>query len=230
MNNKKFLAILAAAATVFTCAEAQDLGGMLGNATGDTSRSKQRDDEIPTEITAMTMDIDVANNVATLTGDVVVDDQEMTLTCDKMVLHLEDRKAPPAGDGVKAEPKAENGVEDAAGNKQLKSIVCTGNVVMIRKQVDESTPEKAADEARKAQQAFAGKAVYDFAGGKIILTENPLVNMGQYTAKGDRITVFINEEYRTLLEGKAKITARGLKRETVSPAKAESPKDTAAKE
>lgn len=215
MKKYKILMSLALTALMAFALEAQDLGGMIGDATGTAGKS-QRDDEIPTVIEALRMDIDIANNIATLTGEVSVDDQEINLFCDKMIMYLEDK---PKAESATGKPVAENATapEDEAANKQLKRIECIGNVVIIRKQIDESTPEKQADEARKAQQAKAGKAEYDLSKGTIVLTEKPIVNMGQYTATGEEIEVRINEGYRTIISGKgSKIVAKGLKNENLT--------------
>ena len=72
-----FRTLLIAAALICTAEiSAQGLPALFGK---ERANNRDRSSDIPTTITAMSMDVDMGRNIATLRGDVLVDDQEMTI-------------------------------------------------------------------------------------------------------------------------------------------------------
>ena len=74
---------------LFAAQAAFSQGASLFNAGGNSKRDKA----LPTVITADTMDIQTAKNIAIFTGNVVVKDQELTINCLKMTIYLEEKTA-----------------------------------------------------------------------------------------------------------------------------------------
>ncbi len=204
---KTFRKTLLLAAAVF-CAgtmslSAQGLPSLFGK--DGRANSKNRSADIPTTITATTMDIDMGRNLATLLGDVFVDDQEMTIRCEKMLIYFEDKVKEEKKDPEAEEQSAEETTSDTgkdskekdknpAGNKQPVKIECFGDVVIQAKQKEEQAEE---------QKATAGKAVYDLKKDEITLTESPVIYNGESTVTGTKIIIIVNEERMIVLRAAA---------------------------
>ncbi len=162
---------------------AQGLPALFGQ--DGRANNKNRSADIPTTITATTMDIDLGRNVATLLGDVFVDDQDMSIRCNKMLIHFEDRKK--GGDK-----------EEAESSKQPSRIECYGDVVIQAKQKGQ---------VQKDQKATAGKAVYDLKKDEITLTEKPVINNGpDNRITGAKIIVIVKENRMIVLQAAATAT------------------------
>ncbi len=162
---------------------AQGLPALFGQ--NGRANNKNRSADIPTTITAMTMDIDLGRNVATLLGDVFVDDQDMSIRCNKMLIHFEDRKK-------------DGGKEEAESSKQPSRIECFGDVVIQAKQKGQ---------VQKDQKATAGKAVYDLKKDEITLTEKPVINNGaDNRIIGSKIIVIVKENRMIVLQAAATAT------------------------
>ncbi len=171
---------------------AQGLPALFGK--DGRANNRDRSADIPTTITAMTMDIDLGRNLATLLGDVVVDDQDMTIRCNKMLIYFEDKKKD--GDG---EEKKEEKNSDMGGNKQPVKIECFEDVVIQAKQKGK---------LQKDQKATSGKAVYDLKRDEITLTEKPVINDGANRIAGQKIIFVVKEERMIVLNAAA--TAKDL--------------------
>lgn len=173
------------------------------------SMSSSNSDE-PTYVTALTMDIDVENNVTTLLGDVVVDDRDVKITCNKMIIYMEDsaktdetdsdasakesggaeteaksdaekQDAKAAGDGKES---GEGGLFNAAGGgKQVSKIHCIGDVVIIRKNIEQTENENATSD----------EAVFDVKTNVITMIGNPILNSGKSKMKSQKIEILLNE-------------------------------------
>ncbi len=162
--------------------------------------AKERSDDNvpkkPTSITADSMDIDFKSNIAVFTGHVVVDDPSMTINCHKMEIFL-DNKAK-TDDSKESEEKSDNkaGNMGFGGGKELKKIICSGDVVIVRKLYNKE------DIAAGEQKATAGRAVYDVKADMIVLTlDNPTIQRGTGDKlSGPKITLWLNSE-RLKVEG-----------------------------
>ncbi len=187
---------------LFAAQAAFSQGASLFNAGGNSKRDKA----LPTVITADTMDIQTAKNIAIFTGNVVVKDQELTITCLKMTIYLEDKaKAGTASAGaVPGVPPAEKATptpsdkttaadKNSKGGKNISKIICEGDVVIIRKTKDDNGEEK-------EQNATAGKAEYDLKEQKITLSETPVMMQGTDKVEGDVIILF-RESERVIVQG-----------------------------
>ncbi len=167
---------------------------------GLNNRSRRGD--APTTISSDAMDIDIAKNKATFLGNVIVDDPEMMITCRKMTIYLQDAAKPKTGSGKEtpsdaAKTKPSASPEDSiASGKELDRIECKEDVVITRKQ--QSVPGA----AREEQKALAGKAVYHFKGGTIVLTENPVIVKGKSRLRGEMITLHLDSERVEIVSGK----------------------------
>lgn len=216
-----FRAVLIAAA-VFCTAEvsAQGIPSLFGK---ERANSRDRSSDIPTTITAMSMDVDMGKNIATLLGDVFVDDQEMTIRCEKMLIFFEDKKKADntAKDGAAdkdnaaikvsaADKEKSSDPQEMAGGKRPVKIECYTNVVIQAKQ-------KPAEDGKppKEQKATAEKAVYDLVKDEITLTGDaknlPVIYDGDSKVTGTKIIIIINEERMIVLRGTAS-TKEALKK------------------
>ncbi|MBN2640384.1 MAG: hypothetical protein JXR78_01890 [Victivallales bacterium] len=150
------------------------------------AKNRKEGPKKPTTITADSMDIDFKNNKAVFIGNVYVDDDSMTINCHRMEIYLEDKAVDAAAKKTDATKK------DAGfgGGKDLKKIICLGNVVIVRKLFDQ------ADIAAGEQKATAGKAEYDVKADMIVLTEdNPSIQRGSgNTLSGSKITLWLSTE------------------------------------
>lgn len=210
MNMKLNLCKSIALAAAMFCAgtlAAQGIPSLFG---GSRKHNSNRSADIPTTVTAMTMDIDMGRNIATLLGNVFVDDQDMTIRCNKMLIFFEDKKkdapAKKSDDAAKnaeapaAQPKKEDDKNDAdtAGGKKPVRIECYGDVIITARQKDNNDPDK------KEQKATAGKAVYDLVKDEITLTESPVIHNGiDSDVKGNKILFIVQEERMLVFQGEA---------------------------
>ncbi len=162
----------------------------------------------PTYVTALTMDVDVENNVTTLLGDVVVDDRDVKITCNKMIIYMEDSAKTDAedsgasseeSDGAKAQTDAEKQSSTASedgkesedgslfsatgGGKQVSRIHCIGDVVIIRKNIEQTENENATSD----------EAVFDVKTNIITMIGNPILNSGKSKMKSQKIEILLNE-------------------------------------
>ena len=183
-------------AAVFLTAEvsAQGLPSLFGK---ERANNRDRSADIPTTITAESMEVDMGNNIATLMGDVFVDDQEMTIRCEKMTIHFEDKKK---DESAKQDNAAKE--ESAGGGKKPVKIECFESVVIKAK------PKPTEDgKLPKEQKATAEKVVYDLVKDVITLYKEddilPVINDGESKISGDEIAIYLNEERMFILRGKA---------------------------
>lgn len=193
-QNSIFRAALFAVAMFLTVeASAQGLPSLFGK---ERANNRDRSADIPTTITATSMNVDMGNNTATLMGDVFVDDQEMTIRCEKMVIYFEDKKKDDAADKEKAKDK------DATSGKKPIRIECFESVVITAK------PKPTEDgKLPKEQKATAEKVVYDLVKDIITLHMErdilPVIYDGESKVSGKQIEIFLNEERMFILNGKA---------------------------
>ena len=164
----------AATAVFLPPLRAQGFGAFSGFSMGGVSDDDE-DSDAPTEITANSADIDLERKIITLVGDVVVDDSDTRITCDKMEIYLEEDAADSlvgkadgpdedaAASAGKDGDKEDDDEEDEEKKKNIKTIICLGNVVCT-KRADESKPDE------KDQVAMAEKAEYDVNKEIIVLT------------------------------------------------------------
>lgn len=219
--NRIFCRTLILAAALFCAGElaAQGMPSIFGKTRKNNSN---RSSEVPTTVTAMTMDIDMGRNLVTLLGDVFVDDQDMTIRCNKMLIYLEEKSdeqkggtpggekdaakpapdkgktdaAKPAPDKEKKAKKAANDDDSPAGRKQPTRIECYGDVIIQAK-------NKSGAKEQKEQKATAGKAVYDLKKDEITLTEKPVLHDGSSKVDGTKIIIVVNEERMIVIRGTA---------------------------
>ena len=223
--NKIFCRTLILAAALFCAGElaAQGMPSIFGKTRKNNSN---RSSEVPTTVTAMTMDIDMGHNLVTLLGDVFIDDQDMTIRCNKMLIYLEEKPDAPKGNtpgkgkaeaaakaalekgkAETAKPAPEKGKDkDAkkspddddspAGRKQPTRIECYGDVIIQAK-------NKSGAKEQKEQKATAGKAVYDLKKDEITLTEKPVLHDGSSKVDGTKIIIIVNEERMIVIRGTA---------------------------
>lgn len=186
-------ALLTVALFLTTEVSAQGLPSLFGK---ERAHNSDRSADIPTTITATSMNVDMGKNEATLMGDVFVDDQEMTIRCEKMVIYFEDKKKDDA-DG-----KEKTGDKDATSGKKPIRIECFESVVIKAK------PKPTEDgKLPKEQKATAEKVVYDLVKDVITLYREdnilPVINDGESKVSGDEIVIYLNEERMFILRGKA---------------------------
>ena len=131
-------------------------------------------------------DIDLENNRITLVGDVDVDEESNKITCNKMVIDLKEKK--PAGDGETETAAAEDS-NDIGGGKDVSKIVCTGDVVFLKR----SDPDAPAGDN---QIAMSDKADYDAENEILEMTGKPVMMQGSNRLYGSRIKVFLKEDNR----------------------------------
>lgn len=199
---KTFFRAVLITAAIFCAAElsAQGLPSLFGK---ERANSRDRSTDIPTTITAMSMDVDMGRNIATLLGDVFVDDQEMTIRCEKMLIFFEEKKKEEsAGDTETAKQEKTSSSGDLGGGKKPIRIECYTNVVIQAKQ-------KASEDGKpvKEQKATAEKAIYDLVKDEITLTGSaknpPVIYDGANKVSGTKIIIIINEERMIVLRGTA---------------------------
>lgn len=194
IQNSIFQAALLTVALFLTAeVSAQGLPSLFGK---ERAHNSDRSADIPTTITATSMNVDMGKNEATLMGDVFVDDQEMTIRCEKMVIYFEDKKKDDA-DG-----KEKTGDKDATSGKKPIRIECFESVVIKAK------PKPTEDgKLPKEQKATAEKVVYDLVKDVITLYREdnilPVINDGESKVSGDEIVIYLNEERMFILRGKA---------------------------
>ncbi len=194
IQNSIFQATLLTVALFLTAeVSAQGLPSLFGK---ERAHNSDRSADIPTTITATSMNVDMGKNEATLMGDVFVDDQEMTIRCEKMVIYFEDKKKDDA-DG-----KEKTGDKDATSGKKPIRIECFESVVIKAK------PKPTEDgKLPKEQKATAEKVVYDLVKDVITLYPEdnilPVINDGESKVSGDEIVIYLNEERMFILRGKA---------------------------
>ena len=185
------LAVTAFALTLFCVpAGAQMLNTLLPSPKGGTKAAAPAPTS-PTNITSEEMDIDMKNDVITLTDNVVIDDEGTHMTADKMEIHLKDKNAKGAAGGQAAATDS--------SDKEVRSIIATGNVVIIKKQND--------NENKSWRKVLAGKAVYNAEDGTILLTEDPVIFVinDNSPMKGQKITIWRDNE-RMKVEGGSSFT------------------------
>ena len=199
---KTFFRAVLITAAIFCAAElsAQGLPSLFGK---ERANSRDRSTDIPTTITAMSMDVDMGRNIATLLGDVFVDDQEMTIRCEKMLIFFEEKKKEEsAGDTETAKQEKTSSSGDLGGGKKPIRIECYTNVVIQAKQ-------NASEDGKpvKEQKATAEKAIYDLVKDEITLTGSaknpPVIYDGANKVSGTKIIIIINEERMIVLRGTA---------------------------
>jgi lipopolysaccharide export system protein LptA len=128
------------------------------------------------------MDFDNANNLGVFKGNVRIKNADVKLNCNQMTIHLEDR-----ADGKK-EIKSET---DISNKKELKEIVCTGDVVITRDNKIAGIDEK----------ALAGRAVYVLKDNKIILSEKkPIMIRGRDSISGEKMVVWLDQSRLEVLK------------------------------
>ena len=207
---------------LFAAQAAFSQGPSLFNAGGNSKRDKA----LPTVITADTMDIQTAKNIAIFTGNVVVKDQELTINCLKMTIYLEDKAktgtasaeaVPGAHPAEKATPEKTTPAtsdktvksKDSKGGKNISKIICEGDVVIVRKTKDDNGKEK-------EQHATAGKAEYDLKEQKITLSDNPVMMQGTDKVDDAETIVLFRDSERVLIQGgKGKTPALKISTETL---------------
>jgi lipopolysaccharide export system protein LptA len=128
------------------------------------------------------MNFDNANNLGIFKGNVRIKNADVKLNCNKMTIHLEDRA------NGKKEIKSET---DISSKKELKEIVCTGDVVITRDSKVTGVDEK----------ALAGRAVYVLKDNKIILSEkNPIMIRGRDSVSGKKMIVWLDQSRLEVLK------------------------------
>ena len=194
IQNSIFRAALLTAALFLTAeVSAQGLPSLFGK---ERAHNSDRSADIPTTITATSMNVDMGKNEATLMGDVFVDDQEMTISCEKMTIHFEKEK----DESAKQDNAAKE--ENATSGKKPIRIECFESVVIKAK------PKPTEDgKLPKEQKATAKKVVYDLVKDVITLYKVgdtlPVINDGESKVSGNQIEIYLNEERMLILRGKA---------------------------
>ena len=144
------------------------------------------------------MDLNFGNNIGVFAGNVKIHDELFDVACDKMTIHLTDtaeqEEMKPAG--------LLSGIE-GGGSKSVQEVVCTGDVTVLRKNPDGEVPET----------AKAGKAVYRYKEGKIILSENrPIIVRGRDSISGREVAIMLDEE-RLIVDEDSRIILESLRAE-----------------
>ena len=162
---------------------------------------------MPTVIKADFMDMNLAENNGVFIGNVRLNDPSVNLTCQKMQLLFADNEQ------ASGKPKMSiPGLTDSksVGGKDLSKIICSENVVLIRKsEMDDS------GDTKPEVRATAGRLDYDTAAGVLILVnDNPMIKRGNEYVSGDKITVWTQTqrmvvEHNSRLEMISKDTAGG---------------------
>ena len=124
----------------------------------------------PIVINSKTVEMNNELKVVTFKGDVNAKKDNFIINCDNMLVYYEGSPAQSGkGDGNKT---------------KIDKIVASGNVIINR---------------AKGGKATAEKAVYHQKDEKMVLMGNPTVEQGNDLVKGDRITIFLNED-RSIVE------------------------------
>ncbi|MDD5599545.1 MAG: LptA/OstA family protein, partial [Victivallaceae bacterium] len=127
-----------------------------------------------TELNSDFIDFDYANNLGVFTGHVRVKNADFKLNSNKITIYLEDRAKP--------KKDLEKSLIAASGKKDLKEIICTGDVVIRRMN------------SEKNEKALAGNAVYTLKENKIILSGNsPLIISGTDSVSGKKMLVWLDQ-------------------------------------
>ncbi|MFA6714336.1 MAG: LptA/OstA family protein, partial [Victivallaceae bacterium] len=127
-----------------------------------------------TELNSDFIDFDYAKNIAVFTGHVRVKNADFKLNCNKMTIYLEDRAKP--------EKDLKKSLIAASGKKDLKEIVCTGDVVIRRMN------------SEKNEKALAENAVYVLKENKITLSGgSPFIISGTDSVSGKRMLVWLDQ-------------------------------------
>ena len=226
--------IITAVATLQPHLHAQKIGGIFS---GLQMNGITNDEEDTTEITSDSADIDLENNIITLIGSVTVNDGTNLITCTKMEIYLEEDAADslvgtaekpvnPDSRSAKADdeedaadtPSSEADDEEEEEKKNIRKIVCIGDVVCTKK-ADEDDPDgqdqiamsdRAEFDVRKeiitmtgAHSDLAGalpETVYESMQQHVranIIASYPLMTQGDTWMVGETFTVFIRENNRT---------------------------------
>ena len=226
--------IITAVATLQPHLHAQKIGGIFS---GLQMNGITNDEEDTTEITSDSADIDLENNIITLIGSVTVNDGTNLITCNKMEIYLEEDAADslvgtaekpvnPDSRSAKADdeedtadtPSSEADDEEEEEKKNIRKIVCIGDVVCTKK-ADEDDPDgqdqiamsdRAEFDVRKeiitmtgAHSDLAGilpETVYESMQQHVrtnIIASYPLMTQGDTWMVGETFTVFIRENNRT---------------------------------
>ena len=142
-----------------------------------------------TELTSDFIDFDYSNNLGLFVGHVRVKNADFRLHCNKMAIHLQDRNSKKK-DIVKT-------LIASSGKKDLREIVCMGNVIITRNSLNTSG---------KDERAIAGRAVYVLKDNKIILSgKNPLIISGRDSVSGKIMHVWLDQNRLKVLKD-SKIT------------------------
>ena len=142
-----------------------------------------------TELESDFIDFDYSNNLGLFVGHVRVKNADFRLNCNKMAIHLQDRDSNKK-DIVKT-------LIASSGKKDLREIVCMGNVIITRNRLDASG---------KDERALAGRAVYVLKDNKIILSgKNPLIISGRDSVSGKIMHVWLDQNRLKVLKD-SKIT------------------------
>lgn len=142
-----------------------------------------------TEIESDFIDFDYSNDLGLFVGHVRVKNADFRLHCNKMAIHLQDRNSHKK-DIVKS-------LIASSGKKDLREIVCMGNVIITRNRIDT---------AGKDERAVAERAVYVLKDNKIILSgKNPLIISGRDSVSGKIMHVWLDQNRLKVLKD-SKIT------------------------
>ncbi len=180
----------------------QGVPALFGNSRPNNTK---RDADIPTHITAQTMDIDMGRNMVTFIGNVFVDDQDMSIRCNKMIIYLEDKsdskKTDKDGNAKSGEPQTVKESDSKGGGKRPVRFECYNDVVVTGK-------AKGSDQ--KEQKATAGKAVYDLVKDEIELSDKPVLLNGKDRITGSKIKIIVNENRMLVFQAGAEAYMDGL--------------------
>ena len=128
-----------------------------------------------TYVNSDSIDFNYSKDIGIFSGNVRVKNADLKLNCNEMTIYLTTRE--------KKETTVKELV-DATGKKDLKEIVCVGNVVITR-----NTGLYGKDE-----KAVAGHAVYVLKDNKIILSENhPFIISGRDSISGKKMIVWLDQ-------------------------------------
>ncbi len=144
----------------------------------------------PSRITSKRAEFDLRSGKGVFDGDVRVDDPRMSVSCRKLEVDTastgtgEKKKSSGTGEGIGGLAELE---DFSAAPRELKEIVCTGDVRIVRKNPSGS---EYAD-----HYATAEKATLDYPRGIAILSGGrPAVHYSGNSISGRELHVFINEE------------------------------------
>jgi lipopolysaccharide export system protein LptA len=159
-------------------------------------------------VTCDRMDADLGKNLIVLTGNVKLDDPVVGITCHKVKIKLGE-KTGPAATGGKAN-LMKGAMANMQSKKEIKEIVCIGDVKLTRKIVSSGPFVK--------QKASANKAVFNLKNNVIALSgNNPEIVRGNDSLRGDQISVNLAKE-RLITTGNSRIeiNTQGKKTDTTS--------------